>query len=139
MPITQAFTLAAKQAVLNGTHLPGNVYKIALYTSAATLSNATTVYSTTNEVVGAGYTAGGATLTGRVVSLDGTTAVMTFNNATWPSSSITARGAIIYNDTVAGKPVISVHDFGADVTSSNGTFTAPMPDATAAAGVIRIA
>jgi hypothetical protein len=139
MPITQAFTLAAKQAMLNGTHQTGHVYKIALYTSAATLSNATTVYSTTNEVVGTGYTAGGATLSGRTVSLDGTTAVMTFNNATWPSSTITARGAIIYNDTAAGKPVVSVHDFGSDVTSTNGTFTAPMPAATAAAGVIRIA
>jgi hypothetical protein len=139
MPITTAHTTSAKQDYLNGVHLPGHVYKFALYTSAANLGATTTAYSTTNEVVGTGYTAGGATLTGRAVSVDGTTAIMTFSNPTWPTSTITARGGIIYNDTAAGKNVISVHDFGSDVSSTNGTFTVTIPAATAAAGVIRVA
>jgi hypothetical protein len=139
MPITTAFATAAKKDLLDGVHLPGNTYKFALYTSSATLGAATTAYSATNEVVGTGYTAGGATLAGRVTSVDGTTAVMTFTNPTWPSSTITARGGIIYNDTAAGKNVLSVHDFGSDVSSTNGTFTVTIPAATAAAGVIRVA
>jgi hypothetical protein len=139
MPITTAFATAAKKDVLDGVHLPGHTYKFALYTTAATLGPTTTSYSTTNEVVGTGYTAGGATLTGRTTSLDGTTAVMTFSNPSWSTSTITARGGIIYNDTAAGKPVLSVHDFGSDVSSTNGTFTVTIPAATAAAGVIRIA
>jgi hypothetical protein len=138
MAITTAFCTSAKKDFQDGVHLTGNVYKMALYTSAADLSAATTGYNTTNEVTGAGYTAGGATLAGRASTIDGTTAVLTFTTPTWPSSTITARGCIVYNDTSAGKRVISVHDFGSDITSTNGTFTATIPAATAAAGLIRI-
>jgi hypothetical protein len=139
MPITTAHTTSAKTDYLNGVHLPGHTYKAALYTSTATLGADTTAYTATNEVVGTGYTAGGATLSGRTLSLDGTTAIMTFTSPTWPTSTITARGMIIYNDTVAGKNAISVHDFGENVSSTNGTFTATIPAATASTGVIRIA
>jgi hypothetical protein len=138
MPITSAFTNSAKQEVLNGVHLPGHTYKMALYTSAATLGKTTTAYSTTNEVVGQGYSAGGVALTGRTVVPEGDTVILTFNNASWANSTITARGCEIYNDTVAGKPVLAVYDFGEDVSSTNGTFTAPIPAVTAEAGLIRI-
>jgi hypothetical protein len=139
MAITTAHATSAKADYLNGVHQPGDTYKAALYTSAATLGAATTAYSSTNEVSGTGYTAGGATLAGRTLSVDGTTAIMTFTNPTWPSSTITARGMIIYNDTAAGKNVISVHDFGEEVSSTNGTFTGIIPAATASTAVIRIA
>lgn len=138
MAITAAICNSYKQEVLSGTHLSSNTYKIALYTSAATLSKATTAYSATNEVSGTGYSAAGASLSGFATSLDTDTAILTFSNVTWSSSTITARGALIYNSSVSNKAV-AVLDFGSDKTSTNGDFTLTMPAASAAAGLVRIA
>jgi hypothetical protein len=139
MPITQAFPNKTNEDLHNGVHLPGHTYKAALYTSSANLDATTTGYTATGEVTGTGYTAGGATLTGRSVIQNGGKSVLTFANPSWANSTITARGMLIYNDTVAGKPALGVYDFGSDVSSTNGTFTVQMPAQTAAAGLHRIA
>jgi hypothetical protein len=138
MTITAAFTNQAKLDALVALCPPANVYKIALYTSAATLSKATTIYSTTNEVVGTGYTAGGQVLAGIAQSLDTDTAIMDFTDPSWASSTITARGATIY-DSTNGNKVRAVLDFGADITSTNGPFNVTLPAAAAATAVVRIA
>lgn len=138
MAITAGMCNSYKSEILQGIHASADTYKIALFTSAATLSNATTAYAATNEVSGTGYTAGGATLTGFSVIIDTNTAVLTFATPTWASSTITARGALIYNASKTNKSV-AVFDFGADITSTNGTFTATVPAQTAAAGLIKVA
>lgn len=111
-------------------------YKIALYTGLANIGPQTTAYSTTNEVVGTGYTAGGETLTPIVPASDPTTNTVywSFNNVTWSNSSFTARGALIYNSTTGA--AVAVLDFGSDKTSSNFTITFPADTSTAA--VLRI-
>lgn len=139
MAITAAFCNSYKTDILAGTHASTDVYKIALFTSAATLSAATTVYSTANEVVGTGYTAGGVTLASFSATLDTNTAILDFtSDPTWASSTITARGALIYNSTKSNK-ALAVLDFGADISSTNATFTVVFPASTAATGLIRIA
>lgn len=138
MAITAAFTNAAKLAALQALCPSGNTFKMALYTSAATLSKSTTVYSATNEVSGTGYTAGGVTLTGYAASLDTDTAILDFADPSWASATITARGATIY-DSTDGNKVRAVLDFGADITSTAGTFTVTLPAAAAATAVIKIA
>lgn len=138
MAITAAVCNSYKQELFGGTHLAGDTYKIALYTSAATLSKSTTAYSATNEVAGTGYTAGGATLAGFTNGLDTDTAYVDFTtDPTWPSATITARGALIYNSTRSNKAV-AVLDFGADITSTNGTFTVQFPAPVAATALIRV-
>jgi len=102
------------------------------------LSAATTVYSTSDEVVGAGYTAGGNTLAGATVSLSGTTAFVDFSDTSWATATITARGALIYNSSKSNKAV-AVLDFGSDKTSTAGTFTVQFPANTASDAVVRIA
>lgn len=138
MAITAALCNSYKQEILQGVHEAGDTYKIALFTSSATLSKATTAYSTSNEVTGTGYTAGGATLASFAVTLDTDTAILDFADATWSTSTITARGALIYNSTQSNKAV-AVLDFGSDITSTAATFTVAFPAASAAAGLIRIA
>jgi len=139
MAITQAFCTSAKVGFLTGTYTPlTHTMKIALYTSSATLDATTTVYSATNEVVGTGYTAGGNTLTGNAISYGGTTAWLTFSDSSWTTATITARGALIY-DSSASNAAIAVLDFGADKTSTAGTFTVQMPVAAASTALIRIA
>jgi len=138
MPITAAVCNTYKDEILEGIHLAADAYKIALFTSSATLSKSTTAYAVTNEVSGAGYTAGGVTLTGFSSALDTDTAVLDFADPSWPTSTITARGGLIYNSTRSNKAV-AVLDFGADITSTAATFTVTFPAATAAAGLIRIA
>ena len=139
MAITQAMCSSFKQQILLGEHdLDTDVIKIALYTSAATLSAATTVYSTSNEVTGTGYTAGGNTLAGATVSLSGTTAFADFSDTTWSAATITARGALIYNSSKSNK-AIAVLDFGGDKTSTAGDFTVQFPTNDASSAVIRIA
>jgi hypothetical protein len=141
MAITQAFCTSAKVGFFTGTYIPlADTMKIALYTSTATLDATTTVYTTSNEVVGTGYTAGGNTLTGAAISSDaGTgTAWLTFSNSTWTTATITARGALIY-DSTQSNAAIAVLDFGADKISTAGTFTIQMPTAAAATALIRIA
>ena len=118
-----------------------DTYKIALYTSSATLDATTTAYTTTNEITnttGTAYTAGGLALTGATTSATGTTAICTFSNASWSSASFTARGALIYNTSQSNKSV-AVLDFGSDKTASAGTFTIIFPTADASNAIIRIA
>ena len=139
MPITQAMCSSFKQQILLGEHdLDTDTIKIALYTSAATLSAATTAYSTSDEVVGTGYTAGGNTLTGATVSLTGTTAFVDFSDTTWTTATITARGALIYNSSKSDK-AIAVLDFGSDKTSTAGSFTVQFPANDSSSAIVRIA
>lgn len=138
MAITQAIPTSFKAEILQGIHDSADTYKMALYTSVATLGTSTTAYSATNEVVGTGYTIGGTTLSGFNVTTSGTTAILDFaTDPSWTNASITARGALIYNSSKSNKAVY-VLDFGSDITSTNGTFavTLPAPDATN--GLIRI-
>jgi len=143
MAITQAICTSFKQELMQGTHnftnSTGNSFKIALYTSSATLGATTTAYSSTNEVSGTGYTATGAALTNVTPTTSSTTAYIDFSDVSWTSSTITARGAVIYNDTASGDPAVCVLDFGADKTSTAGTFTVQFPTADASNAIIRIA
>ena len=140
MAITQSMTSSFKPEVLGGIHdLDTDAIYIALYVSTATLSAATTAYAATDEVATAGgYVAGGILLTTPVISLDGTTGICDFADATWPAATITARGALIYNSTKANR-AIAVLDFGSDKTSTAGDFTVIMPAAAAATALVRIA
>jgi|688.fasta_scaffold87595_3 hypothetical protein len=137
MAITTAICNSYKQEILEGVHSSTDTYKIALYTSSATLSASTTAYSSSNEVSGAGYDAGGKTLTGYVSGLSTGTAYITFDDPSWTSSTITARGCLIYNSSKSNKAV-ACFDFGSDVISVSGTFTIDLPAAGASA-LIRIA
>jgi hypothetical protein len=136
MPITTAFANQLKEDLWNGVHQPADVYKIALYTSAATLDKTTTAYSATNEASGTGYTAGGMNLVGRVVGASGDIRYLSFDDPVWPGATITARGCMIYNSTRSNK-TLGVFDFGAEVTSTNGPFTVDLPAAGANA-VLRL-
>ena len=142
MAITQAMCTSFKgevmQALHNFTTSTGNVFKIALYTSTATMSASTTAYSATNEVSGTNYVAGGNTLTNVTPTTSVTTAFTDFNDTTWSAATITARGALIYNSTNTNRGV-AVLDFGTDQTSTAGDFTIAFPAAAAATAIIRIA
>lgn len=127
------------EAVHNFKNSGGNTFKIALYTNSASFTAATTAYTTSNEVSGTGYTAGGNTLTRIDPASSGTTAFTDFADTTWASSTITARGAMVYNDTAAGNPAVVILDFGSDKTSTNGDFTVVFPTADATNAIIRIA
>jgi hypothetical protein len=132
--IVQTQTTSFKTQLYTGVHnLLTDTLKIALYTANADLNAATTVYTTSNEVTGAGYVAGGIVLTGTTINSDGYTAYVNFNNAVF-NASVTARCALIYNVTQGNKS-IAVLDFGSDKTSSN--FTITMPANTASAALIR--
>ena len=117
----------------------GNTFKVALYTNSASFTAATTAYTATNEVSGTGYTAAGNTLTNVNPSTSGTTALTDFADSTWTSSTITARGALAYNDTASGDPSVIVLDFGSDKASSSGDFKIVFPAADASNAIIRIA
>jgi len=139
MAISQALCTSFKAELLGGIHdLDTDTIRIALFTSSATLSAATTAYSTTNEVSGTGYTAGGEAMTTPVISTSGTTAFIDFADITWSSATITARGALIYNADKSNR-AIAVLDFGGDKTSTNGNFTIQLPTADASNAIIRIA
>jgi hypothetical protein len=156
MAITQAICTSFKQEILQGIHNftsgsgggtttttgTGNTFKAALYTSSATMSAATTAYSATNEVSGTGYSSGGAALTNVTPTTSSTTALTDFADLTWSGSSITARGAMIYNSSTTGgsaNRAVQVLDFGADKTSTSGDFTIQFPTADASNAIIRIA
>mgnify|MGYP003112619586 CR=1 FL=1 len=145
MAITSAICNSFKQELLVGTHnftaTTGNTFKIALYTSSATLGAGTTAFSTSNEITnssGTAYTSGGATLTSVTPTLDSSTAVCDFNDVSFTSASFTANGALIYNDTQSDKAV-AVIAFGGDKTVSSGTFTIQFPAADATNAIIRLA
>jgi|TARA_E500000318_G_scaffold90401_1_gene88285 hypothetical protein len=142
MSITSALCTSFKQEILVGTHnftaSSGNTFKLALYTSSATLNASTTAYTTSNEVSGTGYTATGAALTSVTPTTSSTTAFCDFADLTFSSSTITANGALIYNDTQSDKAVCTLA-FGGDKTSTAGDFTIQFPTADASNAIIRIA
>ena len=142
MAITQAMATSFKKELLEAKHnfllSGGNDFKLALYTSSATMSAATTAYTTTNEVTGTNYTAKGASLTRVNPSTSGTTAFTDFADLTFGTATVTARGCMIYNDTNSDKSVATI-DFGGDKTSTAGDFTIVFPAKAAATAIIRIA
>ena len=142
MAISTAMCTSFKQELLVGTHnftaTSGNSFKLALYTSSASLGAGTTAYTTSNEVSGTGYTAAGAALTSVTPTTSSTTALCDFSDLTFPSSTITANGALIYNDTQSDKAVCALA-FGGDKTSTAGDFTITFPTADASNAIIRIA
>ena len=145
MAISSAICTSFKQEILVGTHnftaSSGDTFKIALYTSDASLGAATTAFSTSNEISntsGSAYSSGGATLTSVTPTTDGTTAVCDFSDVSFTSASFTANGALIYNSSQSNKAV-AVIAFGGDKTVSSGTFTIQFPTADASNAIIRIA
>jgi len=147
MTIAQSATTSFKVELLQAIHNFGpttpNTFKVALYTAAANLGTSTTVYTTSNEVTGTGYTAGGNTL---VISVSPTygnnnsgipTAYASFNNSTWTNATFTCRGALIYNSTQGNKSV-AVLDFGSDKTVTNDTFQIIFPTPDANSAIVRI-
>jgi hypothetical protein len=142
MAITSAIATSFKQELLVGTHnftaSSGNSFKLALYTSSATLGAGTTAYVTTGQASGTNYTAGGNTLTSVTPSTSGTTAVCDFADLTFGTATVTARGCLIYNDTQSDKAVCAI-DFGGDKTSTAGDFTIVFPSPTATGAIIRLA
>jgi hypothetical protein len=142
MAITSAVCSSFKQEVLVGTHnftaTSGNSFKLALYTSSATLGAATTAFTTTGQASGTNYTSGGNALTNVTPVLSGTTAVCDFADLTFGTATVTARGCMIYNDTNSDKAVCAI-DFGGDKTSTAGDFTVVFPSPTATGAIIRLA
>ena len=128
--------LEAKHNFLNSG---GSTFNLALYTNSASFTAATTAYTTSNEVSGTGYTAKGAALTRVDPSTSGTTALTDFSDLTFSTATITARGALIFNDSASGDPSVVVLDFGGDKTSTAGDFTVVFPTADASNAIIRIA
>ena len=150
MAITSAVCSSFKQELLQGKHdfdsSSGHTFKIALFTSSASLGASTTDYSTSNEITntsGSAYSAGGATLTNNGVSLSSTTAFVDFADVTYSSASFTANGAMIYNTTTDGgsgtTDAVAIIAFGGDKTASNGTFKIEFPAADASNAIIRLA
>ena len=143
MAISQAMCTSFKKELLEAVHnfknSGGSTFQIALYTSSAALGAATTAYTTSNEVSGTNYTAKGNTLTRVDPTTSGTTALTDFADTTWSSATITARGALIFNDSASGDPSVAVLDFGGDKTSTAGDFTVSFPAADASNAIIRIA
>ena len=146
MAITSAICTSFKQELLVGTHnftaTTGNTFKIALYTSSATLGAGTTAFSSSNEITnssGTAYTSGGATLTSVTPTSDSTTAVCDFSDVSFTSASFTANGCLIYNSSASGNPAAVVVAFGGDKTVTSGTFTIQFPTADATNAIIRLA
>ncbi len=143
MAITTAMCTSFKQELMEAKHnflaSGGNTFNLALYTSSASLGAGTTAYTTSNEISGTGYTAKGASLTNVNPTTSSTTAFTDFADLTFSSSSITARGALIFNDSALGDPAVCALDFGGDKTSSSGDFTIQFPTADASNAIIRIA
>lgn len=128
------------QGVHNFTASTGNTFKLALYDNNAAFTAATTAYTATDEVANSGtYSAGGGTLTNITPTTSGTTAFTDFDDLSFTSATITAYGALIYNDTAAGDPAVCVLDFGGAKTSTSGTFQIIFPTADASNAIIRIA
>ena len=145
MAITSAVCTSFKQEILVGTHnftaTSGDTFKIALFTSSASLGAGTTAYSTSNEITnssGTAYTAGGATLTSVTPTTSGTTAICDFADVSYTSASFTANGALIYNSSATNAAVCAIA-FGSDKTATNGTFTIQFPTADATNAIIRLA
>src|SRR5210317_1848042 len=142
MAITSTLTTSFKKELLLGNHNftngTGDTYKLALYTSSATLGATTTSFTTTGQASGTNYTSGGGTLTNVTPTTSGTTAFCDFNDLTFGTATITARGCMIYNSSDLNKSVATI-DFGGDKTSTAGDFTIVFPAAAASTAIIRIA
>ena len=142
MAITSTLTTSFKKELLLGNHNftngTGDTYKLALYTSSATLGATTTSFTTTGQASGTNYMSGGAALTNVTPTSSGTTAFTDFNDLTFGTATITARGCMIYNSSDLNKSVATI-DFGGDKTSTAGDFTIVFPAAAAATAIIRIA
>jgi len=143
MAITQAIANAFKKQLLEGDQnfaSGGDKFKLALYTSSATLNSATTAYTATNEVANSGqYTAGGGDLTGQNTSIASGVAIVDFADLSFTGVTLTARGALIYNTSSAvTNAAVAVLDFGGDKTATSGTFTVQFPAFTTSAAILRI-
>jgi len=135
-----SFKVELMQGVHNFTASTGNTFKLAMYDNNASFTAATTAYTNTNEVANSGtYAAGGGTLTNVTPTSSGTTAFTDFADLSFTSATITAYGAMIYNDSASGNPSVCILDFGGAKTSTNGTFTIVFPTADASNAIIRIA
>jgi PKD repeat protein len=143
MAITTAMCTSFKKELLEAVHnfknSGGSTFNLALYTSSASLGAGTTAYTTSNEVSGTNYTAKGAALTRVDPSTSGTTAITDFADLTFSNATVTARGALIFNDSASGDPAVCALDFGGDKTSTAGDFTIQFPTADASNAIIRIA
>ncbi len=143
MAITSAVCNTFKTEVLKAVHNftnGANTFRLALYTSSATLNKSTTAYTTSNEVAnGNGYTTKGEALTNVTPALSGDTAVCDFANISFTSASFTANGCLIFNDTASGDPSVCAIAFGGDKTVTSGTFTIEFPAADASNAILRIA
>ena len=143
MAISQAMCTSFKVELLQGVHnftnSSGNTCNIALYTSSASLGAGTTAYTTSNEVSGTNYTAKGQALTNVTPTSSSTTALTDFTDETFSNVTLTARGALIFNDSASGDPAVCVLDFGSDKSASSGDFTIVFPAADSSNAIIRIA
>ena len=143
MAITQAMCVSFKKELMDAVHnfknSGGNTFNLALYTSSASLDQDTTAYTTSNEVSGTNYTAKGASLTRVDPTTSGTTAFTDFSDLTFSNVTLTARGALIFNDSASGDPAVCVLNFGSDKSASSGDFTIVFPAAAASTAIIRIA
>ena len=143
MAITTALCTSFKQELMEAVHnfknTGGSTFNLALYTSSASLGAGTTAYTTSNEVSGTNYTAKGASLTRVDPTTSGTTAFTDFADLTFSNATVTARGALIFNDSASGDPAVCALDFGGDKTSTAGDFTIQFPAADASNAIIRIA
>ena len=134
-----SFKVELLKGVHNFTNSTGNTFNIALYDNNASFTAATTAYTSSNEVSGSGYSAKGNTLVNVTPTSTGTTAFTDFSDTTWSSSTITARGAMIFNDTASGDPSVVILDFGSNKSSSSSDFTIVFPTADSTSAIIRIA
>lgn len=139
--IRSGICISAKLAFLRGEHRIGHDYRVALLKKGADASKETTHFGpelADGEASGVGYTPGGKSLLGVAWGIDGDAAYMTFENVVWPNATISARGCIIYNNSLPGRPAIAVVNFGRTVTSEKGNFTLVIPKATATTAIIRL-
>ena len=137
--ICTSFKVVALKGVHNFTATTGNTFKLALYTSSATMGATTTAFSTSQEASGTNYSSGGSALTAVTPTSSGTTALCDFSDLTFGTATVTARSCMIYNDSASGDPAVCVVDFGGDKTSTAGNFTIVFPAANATAAIIRLA
>ena len=137
--VCTSFKVELMTATHNFTNSTGNTFNIALYDNSASFTAATTAYTATNEVSGTAYVAKGNTLVNVTPVSSSTTAYTDFGDSTWSSSTITARGAMIFNDTASGDPSVVILDFGSDKVSSSGDFVVIFPTANSTSAIIRIA
>ena len=136
--IANSFKGQILRAIHNFTASTGNTFKLAMYQTDATLGASTTSYTSSQEVSSSGYTAGGKALVNPGVKVSSAVAITNFANVSWTGVTLTAQGALIYNDTASGDPAVCVLDFGGPKTATAGTFTVQFPAFTTSAAIIRI-